>query len=283
MSNYLKKGFFNLIEMTSDKRMEKHMENNRRYNRIFKNNKSVIAAMDHGTFNGAAPGLEDMEITLNHMKEGGVDAILVNMGVAKRYGRILADVGFIARLDLPPTILGQGHDSRLAYDVEYALELGADSVIINAGMGPGVEEPTFKSTTKMVMEAHKWGLPICIEMVPGGFDAAAEYRTLDNLRMGCRIACEMGADYIKSPFLPGFSEVVEESFVPIVVLGGRKADSEKDFVASIKEAMDEGASGVAIGRNIWGATNPVQMAKAISAIVHDDADKEKAWNILEGK
>jgi DhnA family fructose-bisphosphate aldolase class Ia len=259
------------------------MKNNRRYNRIFKNDRAIIAAMDHGTFNGAAKGLEDMRIAINNMKEGGADALLVNMGVAKQYAKELAEIGFVARLDLPPSILGQGSDSRLAYDIEYALKLGADSVIINAGMGPGVEEPTFKNTAKMIMEAHKWGMPVCVEMVPGGFDAAPEYRTLENIRMGCRIASEMGADFIKSPYMPGFEVVAKESFVPIVVLGGRKVDNEKDFVTSIKEAIDSGASGVAIGRNLWGASNPVQMAKAISSIVHGNATAEEACKILEGK
>lgn len=259
------------------------MINNRRYNRIFKNNKGVIAAMDHGTFNGAPKELKDMSVTIENMKKGGADAVLVNMGVAKRYAKELADIGFIARLDLPPTILGQGSDSRLAYDIEYALKLGADSVIINAGMGPGVEEPTFKSTTKMIMEAHKWGMPVCVEMVPGGFDAAPEFRTIENIRMGCRIACEMGADFIKSPYLPGFEKVVEESFVPIVVLGGRKVDNESDFVVSIKEAIDSGAAGVAIGRNLWGASNPVAMTKAISSLVHNNVSAEEAIKILLSK
>ena len=112
----------------------------RRMNHIFKEDgKALIVAMDHGTFNGAAPGLEHPGETLQQIAEGGADAVLCNFGVARKFAKELAPLGYIARLDLPPTYMGQGHDSRLVFDAEYALRMGADAVMLNVGQGVDVE------------------------------------------------------------------------------------------------------------------------------------------------
>lgn len=258
------------------------MEKTRRMNRIFrKNGKALIVAMDHGTFNGAAPGLEQPGKVIEQMVEGGADGILANIGMARFFAKELSGTGLIARLDLPPTILGQGHDSRLVYSADLALNMGADAVIVNGGMGVGVEETTFPNIAEVVELCSTNGLPVVGEMVPGGFDADKSFRTLDNLRMGARIACEMGVDFIKSPYLPGFEKVVGECFCPLVVLGGARTDNQVEFLSSIKDAMNSGAAGVAIGRNIWGAPDPLKMTQALCAIIHGDAEVEEAAEILK--
>ena len=127
------------------------------------------------------------------------------------------------------------------------------------------------------------GLPVCSEPVPGGFDAGPEFKTLDNIARGARIACEIGCDFMKVGYAPGFERIVDETFVPLVVLGGAKTDNEKEFLASIKNAMDAGASGVAIGRNVWGGGNTVNMTRALAAIIHKDASVDEAYAILKGE
>ena len=258
------------------------MDKTRRLNRIFrKDKKTLIIAIDHGTFNGAAPGLEDPGKVIEQMIEGGADAIIANIGVAMKYAAELSGTGLIARLDLPPTILGQGHDSRLAYNADLALHMGADAVIVNGGMGAGVEESTFRNIASIVSQCSQTGMPVVGEMVPGGFDADKSFRTLENIAMGARIACEMGVDFIKTPYMEGFSKVAAESFRPLVVLGGAKSDDTKGFLESIKQAINDGASGVAIGRNIWGAPDPLNMTKALCAIIHDNADTDSAMEYLK--
>ena len=76
----------------------------RRMNHIFKEDgKALIVAMDHGTFNGAAPGLEHPGETLQQIAEGGADAVLCNFGVARKFAKELAPLGYIARLALQHT------------------------------------------------------------------------------------------------------------------------------------------------------------------------------------
>lgn len=257
------------------------MDKTRRLNRIFKKDKkTLIVAMDHGTFNGASPGLIRPGETINQLVEGGVDAILLNFGIARMFAEELSQTGYIARLDLPPTYMGQGHDSRMVYDIDYALYMGADAVMANVGQGVGVEEITYPQLAKTISYCDKVGMPVCSEPVPGGFDAGPDFKTLDNIARGARIACEIGCDFAKVGYAPGFERVVEETFVPLVVLGGSRTNDEKAFLSSIKDAMDSGASGVAIGRNVWGGGKTVSMTKALSAIVHKNVSLDEAYEIL---
>ena len=125
-------------------------------------------------------------------------------------------------------------------------------------------------------------MPVVGEVVPGGFDADAKYKTLDNLILGARIVSELGVDLIKIAYKQGFEKVVEGSFCPVLVLGGSKADNPEEFLMSIKDAINAGADGVAIGRNVWGADNPVNMTKALSAIIHGEVPVKEAVAILKG-
>jgi len=244
--------------------------------------RSFIVAMDHGTNAGAVAGLERAGEAVAAVAAGGADAIIANMGFAKRYAKELSHLGWVARLDLPPTALGGGHESRVAYDVEYAVKLGADAVIINGGPGVGVEESSLPAISDAVMWADEYGIPIIGEIVPGGFDSDPSYKTVENIALGVRLAGELGVDLIKTPYIEGFEKVAAASFCPVVVLGGAKTENTEKFFDSIKNAMDCGAAGVAIGRNVWGAEKPELMASALNAIIHDGADGKRAAGIFRG-
>ena len=259
------------------------MDKTRRMNRIFrKDGKSLIVAMDHGTNAGAVKGLEQPGKVVEQLIEGGADAIIANMGFAKAFAAELSGAGLIARLDLPPTQLGSGHGSRIAFDMDYALKLGADGVIVNGAPGEGVEEETLPMIARVVAACDSAGMPVLGEMVPGGFDSDPSYRTLDNLVLSARIASELGVDFIKIGYKPGFEKVVAGCFCPVVVLGGAKSSDTREFLVSIKDAIDAGASGVAIGRNVWGAADPLGMTKALAAIIHHGADIDTAFAMIDG-
>jgi DhnA family fructose-bisphosphate aldolase class Ia len=259
----------------------------RRLNRIFRADRggrpgrALIVAMDHGLIDGPCMGLEDPGQTITQVAKGGADAVLTSYGVARHFARELASLGLILRVDGGGTSLGTGGGpGALFYSVEEALRLGADAVAVSAFPGAPNEMASLESLAAMIGEAHAWGLPVMAEMVPGGFDSAPEYRTRDNIALSVRVAAELGADFVKTPYTAGFEAVTGTCYVPVVILGGAKRGKERDMLVDIKAAMDAGASGVAIGRNIFQADNPATMTAAVAAILHRDASLDSALGIL---
>jgi len=261
------------------------MSTTRRMNRIFQpDGKALIVALDHGLLDGPCPGMENPAETIAKIVAGGADAVLTSYGIARRFARELAPLGLILRGDGAATNLGKKSDgpaSSLFFNVEEALRLGADALVVTALPGSAKEEATLENLATMVGIAHQWGVPVLGEMVPGGFNSGPEYRTRENIAMSARIGVELGADFIKTPYTPGFEAITGTCFRPVVILGGSKRGSEREMIVDIKAAIDAGGAGVAIGRNIFQADNPVAMTAAVAAILHQGASVDEAMAILE--
>lgn len=258
------------------------MPTTRRMNRIFRpDGRALIVAMDHGLLDGPCPGLEDPAATIARVVEGGADAILTSYGVARRFARELAPVGLILRVDGGATSLGQNDGpGALFYGVEEALRLGADAIAVSAFPGSPKEAATLESLALMAGEAHAWGLAVMAEMVPGGFDSPASFRTPETIALSARVGAELGADFIKTPYVAGFEAVTRGCYTPVVILGGAKRGSEREMLADIKAAVEAGGAGVAIGRNIFQAPDPAAMTAAVAALLHQNAPVEQALALI---
>jgi DhnA family fructose-bisphosphate aldolase class Ia len=260
------------------------MPTTRRLNRIFRpSGRTLIVAMDHGLIDGPCPGLENPADTLARIVAGGADAVLTSYGVARRFARELASLGLILRVDGGVTSLG-GADSpgALLYTVEDALRLGADALALNGFPGSPHETASLEHLASAIRQAHPWGMAVMAEMVPGGFDSPPQWRTVEKIALSVRVAAELGADFVKTPYAPGFVAVTGTCYVPVVILGGAKRGNERAMLADIRAAIEAGAVGVAIGRNIFQAGDPAAMTAAVAAIVHEDATVDQAMALLEG-
>jgi DhnA family fructose-bisphosphate aldolase class Ia len=237
--------------------------------------------MDHGLLDGPCQGLEDPAAAIAKVVAGGADALLTSYGVARRFARELAPVGLILRADGSATRLGApGGPGSLFYGVEEALRLGADAVAATAFPGALQEQATLANIAALVGQAHAWGVAVMAEMVPGGFDSAPEWRTQANIALSVRVAAELGADLVKTPYVPGFETIASSCYVPVVILGGAKRGNEGDMLADIKTAVDAGAAGVAIGRNIFQADDSAAMTAAVAGIVHEGLSVDEALRVL---
>lgn len=255
----------------------------RRLNRIFQpDGRALIVACDHGMISGPDKGIEDMEDTLTRVIAGGVDAVMASYGTARRFAKKLAGVGLVLRIDGAGSVLGSmdGPGAQF-YTVEDALRLGADALCVTAFPGSPVEEPTLEVLARVIRQAHAWGLPVMAEMVPGGFDSGPEFRTLESISVSARVAAELGADWVKIPYVEQFEAVVAGCYVPVVVLGGPQKGNPRDTLAMVKAGMLAGGVGATIGRNIWKSNNPAKMAAAIAAIIHQNATVDAAMAMLE--
>ena len=256
----------------------------RRLRRIFaQDGKGLIVAIDHGLLDGPVKGLEHPEATIEKIIAGGANAVLTSYGLARLFAADLAGIGLILRVDGGSTGLGKkGGPGRIFFSIEDALRLGADALAVSAFPGADDEADTLQNLAMVAGEAHEWGLAVLGEMVPGGFDSPAEMRTAETVAIATRIGAELGADVIKTPYASGFEAVTSISYVPVVILGGAKRGKERDMLADIKSAIDVGASGVAIGRNIFQAEDPSAMTAAVASIVHQNASVDEAMEILGG-
>ncbi|MFW5942199.1 MAG: class I fructose-bisphosphate aldolase [Chloroflexota bacterium] len=258
------------------------MPTTRRISHIFAgDNRALIVAFDHGMIDGPAQGMEQPGPTLRRIVDGGADAILTTYGTASRFAQEIASLGLILRLDGGGTVLGDMGQGAQFYTVEDALRLGADAVALSAFPGGAEEKESLHRLAHVIGKAHAWGLPVMGEMVPGGFDSAPELRTAESIAIAARVGAELGADWVKIPYAPGFEQVTDTCYVPVVILGGARKGSERTMLETIRTALDAGARGVAIGRNIFQADDPQAMTAAVAAILHHDASVEDAMRELQ--
>jgi DhnA family fructose-bisphosphate aldolase class Ia len=254
----------------------------RRLNRIFQaDGRAFIVAFDHGMLDGPAKGMEQPGPVLEKIVAGGADAILTTYGTAVRFAREIAQIGLIMRIDGGGTVLGEIGPGAQFYGIEDALRIGADALVVSAFPGADNEAESLEILARVVGDAHHWGIPVMGEMVPGGFDSPDHLRTAENIAIAARIGAELGADWVKVPYADNFERVAETCYVPAVILGGAKKGSEKEMLQKIRNALDVGAKGVAIGRNIFQAENPGSMAAAVAALVHENVSIDDALAILE--
>ncbi|MFQ5558206.1 MAG: class I fructose-bisphosphate aldolase [Acidimicrobiales bacterium] len=256
----------------------------RRLNRIFgPDGRAVIVALDHGLIDGPCPGFETPGATIAAVVEGGADAILTSYGIASRFAARLSRVGLILRSDGASSNLGSPSTGSIGpfFGAEEAARLGADALVVTALPGSDKEDATLENLARTAAAAHRWGIPVLGEMVPGGFNSPPEMRTADAVAFAARLGAELGADFIKAPYCADYGTVTSSTYVPVVILGGSKS-SEIDMLGDIRAALDSGAAGVAIGRNVFQADDPVAMTAAIVALVHDDADVDGAARVLAG-
>jgi DhnA family fructose-bisphosphate aldolase class Ia len=240
--------------------------------------KILIVAMDHAGFSDKPlPGMVHPGETIHKVISGGADAILTTLGTAR---------AFKAELDGGALILTVPNEEIVPAElaVQAALNVGADAI-------KGMVYPWLSSAPNSVhtafrlgVECEKWDMPFLAETVPGGFQAGPEMRTPEKIAAGARIGAEMGGDFIKT-FYTGSTEsfkvVTDNCYVPVVILGGPRMDSDRDLLEVVRGAIDGGASGVAMGNNIWRHPHPDKLVAAIASIIHDDATVDQAEKKLK--
>jgi len=257
-----------------------------RWNHIFRENgKTLIVAMDHPGTSGMMEGMEKPGEVIRKVRAGGADALLTTYGVVTRFAAEIGNLGIILRVDGGGSMLARERGPmRLVYDVYDALRVGADAVGSMGMPGSAFEAETLPYLSQLVAQCTEWNVPVMAEMLPGGFENPTEMWTPENIGHACRIGAEMGVDFIKTNYtgdVASFRRIVEQVYVPIVVLGGSKSRDPHDLLNGIHEAMQAGASGVAVGRNIWRYPEPDKMTAAIAAIVHEGATVDAALGYLK--
>lgn len=247
-----------------------------RWWRFFKNDgKALIMAFDHG---GGGNIWIDPAKVIPAAVEGGIDGLLSTYGVLKNFKKEISQIGTMLRMEVfGSSISKSGNVVGSPYSVEDAVRLGADGIMFMGFVGTDKDTETMQYIANVNVACEKWGLVTSAEMLPNGFSKDPEDRTLEKMNIACRVAAEIGIDFVKTQFTgPEFKKVVDNCYVPILVLGGAKVPDERAVLQNAKDAMDAGCKGLVIGRNVWEHKNIAGMASALKKIVHENASVDEA-------
>lgn len=243
-----------------------------------KSKKMVVLAMDHAPIMGPIKGLVDPVDTIKKVAKGKPDAIMLHKGNLKAAYPYMIEAGvpFILKLTVT-TLLGPIWDNTtLIDDVENAVRLGASGIAIRTLLGTQYDSGMLKDFGKVSIECDKWGIPLLVMIYPDGTDNPTN---VTYVKHAARVGAELGADIVKTYYtgsVKSFQEVVESCPVPVVMAGGEKTKTPKEFLDLAKGVVRVGSAGVMVGRNVWEYENPPAMIRAIKAVVHDGATIKKA-------
>lgn len=237
--------------------------------------RTVMLAVDHGYFLGPTTKLEAPSQTIAPLVPYA-DSLMLTRGVLRTSVNPKVNVPVVLRVSGGTSIIGADlSNEEITTSIEDALRLNAAAVALSIFVGSQHEKQTLTNLAKLVDAGHKYGLPVLAVTAVG---KELEKRDARYLALACRIAAEIGAHFVKTYYCEdGFNKVVNGCPVPVVIAGGPKLETELDALKLAYKAVQEGAVGVDMGRNIWQSERPVAMIKAVRAIVHENATAEAAY------
>jgi len=236
--------------------------------------RTVMLAVDHGYFQGPTTGLERIDLSIVPLLPQ-CDALFCTRGILRSLIPAESQKPMVLRASGGPSILREElSDEQIAMDMDDAVRLNASGVGIQVFIGGEHETRSVHNMTKLVDAGLRVGMPVMgITAVGKDMVRDAKY-----FRLACRIIAELGAQYVKTYYVEKDFETVTASCpVPIVMAGGKKLP-ELDALTMAYRAIEDGAAGVDMGRNIFQSGDPVAMIRAVSAVVHDSVKPQAAYD-----
>lgn len=233
---------------------------------------TVMLAFDHGYIMGPTSGLERMDLTIVPLIEYA-DCLMCTRGALRTLVPPTAGKPISLRYSAGTTVLTELNDE-CVMDIEEAIRLNASLLAIMVAVGDKFEAVTIRNLTRAVDLGTRHGIPT-LGVTAVGKEMARDARYFS---MASRVCAENGAHVVKTYYCDGFEKVAATCPVPIVLAGGKKLP-ELDALTMAYKAIDQGAAGVDMGRNIFQAEDPVAMIQAVRAVVHDNETPEKAYDL----
>ena len=270
-----------------------------RLSRVFnpKDGRTLMLAFDHGYFQGPTTGLERVDQTILPL-EPYVDCLMLTRGIQRsvvpaRTQKAIAlrasgGTSMISPMEEWEGTLSDGRtlklgrpgyeplsNESLACSIEEALRLNASVLAVQVFIGGQYERQTLKNLTDLIDQANRYGIAVMGVTAVGRSMA----RTAQYFRLATRIMAELGCHLVKCYYTEKeFDTVTSCCPVPIVIAGGKKLP-ELDALKMSYNALEQGASGVDMGRNIFQAEDPIAMVQAVQQLVHGGLTPVKAHNL----
>jgi 3-hydroxy-5-phosphonooxypentane-2,4-dione thiolase len=238
--------------------------------------RTVMLAIDHGYFQGPTTGLERIDVNIPPLLPYA-NALMLTRGILRTTIPSSFGNGVVLRASGGPSVLKELSNEQIALDMEDAIRLNAAAVAVQVYVGGEFETQTVHNMTRLVDSGNRYGVPV-LGVTAVGRDMV---RDAKYIRLACRICAELGAHIVKTYYIPqGFETVTASCPVPIVMAGGKKLP-ELDALVMAYRAIEEGASGVDMGRNIFQSDAPVAMIQAVGRVVHERMKPEHAYELYQ--
>jgi putative autoinducer-2 (AI-2) aldolase len=234
--------------------------------------RTVMLAIDHGYFQGPTTGLERVDVNIVPLLPYS-DTLMCTRGILRStipptYGK-----GVVMRMSGGPSILKELSNERLAVDIEDAVRLNVAAMAVQVFIGGEFETQSVHNMTRLVDAGLKHGIAtLAVTAVGRDMVRDAKY-----MRLACRICAELGATYVKTYYCDDFETVAASCPVPIVIAGGKKLE-EREALVMASNAIQAGALGVDMGRNIFQSDAPVAMIQAVRKVVHEGERPDRAYD-----
>ena len=246
----------------------------RRLGRVLKgpNRRCLMVPLDHGPWLGPVKGIDRPRPIVEQVLAGGANALLISPGVTRAVEPVMGpDIGIVLRVSITLGLAPEARQETPVATAETAVCLDADAVAVSIFFGRGEEVATMRFLGRLTEQCYRFGMPVLAEMMPmmdNSYDAVA-------IAHAARIGFEMGADIIKTNYcgdVEAFKDVVASSPVPIVVAGGPKKESGGDgTLRMVREIVEAGAAGVAIGRRVWQSQDPQATVRGMHGILFPES------------
>ena len=239
--------------------------------------RTVMLAVDHGYFLGPTKRLENVSQTVDPLIEYA-DALMLTRGILRTSISPETPVPIVLRVSGGSSIIGEDlSNETIMTSMEDAVRLNVAAVALSIFVGSDFEAQTLENLAILVDMAQEYAIPVLAVTAVGKELGKRDARFL---ALSCRIAAEFGASFVKTYYCDEFEKIVESCPVPIVIAGGPKLETERDAFKMAYDAIQKGAAGVDMGRNIWQNDNPVGMIKGVRAVVHENASPDEAFEIF---
>jgi len=246
--------------------------------RIFRpdSGRTVMLAIDHGYFQGPTTGLERVDLNIVPIAQYA-DALMLTRGILRSTIPASHRGGIVMRATGGPSILKELSNERIAVDIEDAARMNVHGVAVQVFVGGEYETQSIENLTRLIDAGYRYGIPVL------GVTAVGKELTRDARYLGLatRICAELGAQVVKTYYVEeGFEKITAGCPVPIVMAGGKKLP-ELEALEMAYRAIQEGAAGVDMGRNIFQSESPAAMIQAVGKVVHEDVKPAEAFEFFE--
>jgi putative autoinducer-2 (AI-2) aldolase len=240
-----------------------------------KTGRTVMLAVDHGYFMGPTTGLEDLGRAVENLLPYA-DALMITRGALRSYIDPETDIPIVLRVSGGTSIIGKEllHEG-IAASMKDAIRLNVAAVAFSVLVGSDFERDTLLGLTRVIDEAEEYGIPV-LSVTAVGKELGKDARYL---ALASRMSAELGAHMVKTYYCEDFEKVTGTCPVPIVMAGGKKIP-ERDALTMAYNAVQAGARGVDMGRNIFQSEDPVAMIQAVRSVVHEEASPQEAFELF---